>query len=451
MHTSPENLKLDTSWQAILKVAVPVSVGVFVQFIVMLIDNIFVAQLDGNAMSAAAFVGLIYVTLVMIGVGVSNAVQILVARRKGEEHVHEVGETVGSAIWLGLAIGVAQFFLMEFAIPPLLNRFIQSSELSSYMTEFIHYRAWGFFVYIPTLIFNAFWSGIARTRVLIYTTAITASFTIVLDYLFIFGKFGAPNMGMAGAAFATVLAEAAAFIFILIYTLRSEESNFYSVKKYFFAPNIKHFGAILKLGGPIALQMVLSLGIWSVFYQFVESMGEQPLQASFIVRTMYMLAYVSVGGFSTTTKTYISGLIAEKRQQELWSVSRKLMLFNFIGIVLLSHGLWLYPEFIAKNFTHDPIVIAQAVDIMHIVLPAMFTFSVTSIMLGMVEGSGNTMAGFFVELLTTIAYICTAYYMVYVAKWPIDLVWTSDYLYFALIGLLSLIFLWNGKWKYNQV
>ena len=123
------------------------------------------------------------------------------------------------------------------------------------------------------------------------------------------------------------------------------------------------------------------------------------------------------------------------------------MLMNFIGIAILSHGLWLYPEWIAHMFSSDVLVIEQTIATMHIVLPAMLIFSVTSILLGTVEGSGNTMAGFIVEIVTVAVYIVAAYYMVYIWKWPIHLVWTADYVYFILLGILSLAFLWNGKWK----
>lgn len=434
-----------------LSVALPVSLGVFVEFIVVFTDNYFVSLLDGNAMSAAAFVGLIYLTLSMFGVGVSNAVQILVARRKGEERVDEVGAVVSNGFVLAFCIAFLQFVVLYFLVPPLLDKVLSSQSVIAYMKGFIAFRAWGFFVHTPTLVMESFWSGIARTRVMIYATVITALVNVVLDYALVFGELGFPNMGMPGAALATFLAETTSFIFVLIYTLRSDVAKHYHVTSQLFKARMQSTWQIVRLGGPIALQMMLALGIWSVFYEFVEDMGERELQSSFIVRNLYMLVFVSVGGFSTLTKTYVSGLIAEKRQSELVRACRRIMVMNFLGILIMSHGLWLYPGAIASLFTNDPLTIAQAVDIMHVVLPAMCTFAFTSIMLAMVEGSGNTVAGFAVELMTTMAYIAAAWWMVYEWKWPVHLVWTADYLYFILIGLLSLIFLWNGKWKTKEI
>jgi len=441
------------------KIALPVSLGIFVQFIVVFIDNYFVAQIDGNAMSAVAFVGLMYLTLAMLGVGLGNATQILVARRKGAGEYVAVGHVLGNSFWLAFVVGIIQFMLLYFLMPSVIDYAIESPEVRAYMHEFITWRSIGFVVYTPLLVLDSFWSGIAKTRVLIYMTLITSTLTIGLDYALVFGNFGFTAMGVEGAGIATVTAECCAFLFVLIYTLlyhnesvnREQHPEGYAIRKWLFKMPTQHTQSLVKLGGPIALQMVLSLGIWTVFYEFVESMGEPELQASFIVRNMYSLVYISVGGFSTVTKTYISGLIAERRQGELHTAMKRLMLLNLAGIVVLTHGLWLYPEWIAQRFTQDPLVIQQTIDTLLIVLPAMLIFSLTSIMLATVEGSGNTIAGFIVEIATVTVYLTSAYFMVYQWHWPIHLVWTADIIYFIALGLFSLLFLWNGKWKWKEV
>ncbi|HEY8404240.1 MAG TPA: MATE family efflux transporter [Flavobacteriales bacterium] len=450
--------QLNISTRSILSVAVPISLGTFVQFVVSFTDNYFVAQLDGNAMSAVSFIGLMYISLSMIGVGLSNAAQILIARRKGEGNHTAVGEVLGNSIRLAWMIAAIQFVLLFFIVPLSLDVFVKHDGVAVYMQEFIEYRAIGFFFYTLTLVLNAFWSGIAQTRVMIYTTVITALVNILLDYGLIFGHLGMPKLGVTGAALATILSEIVGFLFVLIYTWRHSDafhkdlkSASYEVRKWLWKGTWKYSSALVRLGGPISMQLVLSLGVWVIFYGFIESMGESELHASFIVRQLYMLAFISIGGFSTTTKTYISGLITENRQAELPKVMKRLMLLNFLGVLFLSHGLWLYPEFIAGQFATNPITIEQTVKTMYIVLPAMLTFSITSILLGTVEGSGNTFAGFMVELLTVIVYLIVAYLMVFKWTWPIHLVWTVDYLYFGLIGLFSWAFLYNGKWKYKKV
>ncbi|MFM7309814.1 MAG: MATE family efflux transporter, partial [Flavobacteriales bacterium] len=328
--------------------------------------------------------------------------------------------------------------------------------LRDYMNEFAGWRALGFLFYTPTVVMNSYWSGVANTRVLAYGTLITSGFTIVLDYLLIFGHAGLPALGVEGAAIATIAAECIAMLFILIYSVRfAYASGAFDDRKSFnqrvFQWSRSHTWSMTKLGFPISLQLLASLGIWIVFYGFIEDMGEQDLQSAFIVRNMYMLCYVSVGGISTATKTYISALIAEGRQGELHRTMFRLMALNFAGIACLSHGLWLYPEWIASQFSSDAGVIHRTVDSMLVVLPAMLGFSLTGVMLATVEGCGATMKGFVIEASTGIIYILAAYWMVHEAHWPIHWVWASDYVYFFFLGVFSLIFLFNGRWKYRKI
>jgi Na+-driven multidrug efflux pump len=174
--------RLDIRPWSMAKIALPVSLGIFVQFIVVFIDNYFVAQIDGNAMSAVAFVGLIYLTLAMLGVGLGNATQILVARRKGAGEYVAVGHVLANSFWLAFVVGIIQFMLLYLLMPSVIDYAIESAEVRAYMHEFITWRSIGFLVYTPLLVLDSFWSGIAKTRVLIYMTLITSFLTIGLDY-----------------------------------------------------------------------------------------------------------------------------------------------------------------------------------------------------------------------------------------------------------------------------
>lgn len=443
--------RLDTSYRGLLKVALPMSFGALVQFVLNFTDNYFVARISGEAMSAVAYVGLIYVTLAMIGYGLANAAQILVARRKGEQDHDGVSAVMGNAMWIALLTACIQFSTLFFAVPMAIERFIASAEIRNHMNEFIPLRAVGFAFSTMLTMMLSFWSGIAITRVMAYTTLITAAFNIVLDYLLIFGHGGFPEMGIRGAALATALAEASALIYLVFYTLRHPASKPYRIGRAFLALRLDHTAKIFSLGGPIVLQLVLSLGIWVVFYNFVEKLGEASFQSAFIVRNMYMLAWVSVMGTGTTAKTYVSGLIAEGRQRALNGTVKKLIVLNLAGIVILTHGLLIYPGFIASLFTDDPLTIAFTIKSAWVVLPAIMVFGVTSILLATVEGSGNTLAGFVIELITSVFYISTAWYLAIETSRPVYVVWMADYVYFILIGVFSVLFLRRGTWKTTTI
>jgi len=453
---SPQSLPID--YKSLLKVAVPVSLGYFVQFFVVFIDNLFLADIDGNAMSASAYTGLIFVTIAMLGIGMSNGTQILIARRHATGAFKEVGAILSNSLLLGLLLSSLQFCCLYFFVPWFAAHYIDIPELAAYMIGFSKFRAFGFFFFTLTLSLNAYWSGTARTNVLFISTAVTAISTIILDYFLIFGHGGFTAMGVEGAALANTIADGCALAVVAYFTFRKPhtEGSFavnamHQLREQLFVVCTSYTRSLIQLGGPIAMQLLVSLGIWAIFYQFVTSMGEGPLQASFIVRNMYMLAYVSVSGCSTTAKTYVSALIAQDRQAELKKAITRICVLNFFGILILCHGLILYPHWIASQFTYDPVVIKQTIETMWIVFPAMLIFSVTSILLATVEGSGKTMAGFLIEFITVCIYIVAAYDMIHIRHWPIQWAWTADYVYFSVLGILSALFLRFSNWKTNQL
>ena len=167
---------------------------------------------------------------------------------------------------------------------------------------------------------------------------------------------------------------------------------------------------------------------------------------------MYSLAWIAVMGFSTTTKTYVSGLMGEGRAHEIYPTLRKLALLNTALLFILTHGLWLYPEFIAHLFNATPLTVTLTVKSMHVVLIPILVFGITSVMLAAVEGSGKTIQGFLIELGTTVIYISYSYYLVYKTDVDVAIIWTADIVYFVCIGLFSLISLRRNSWykKYIQ-
>jgi putative MATE family efflux protein len=442
------NTQLQIGYASLWKMALPLCAGAFIQFFIVIIDNYFVAQLDGNAMSAVSFVGLIYIALGMLGAGSANAAQILIAKKNGENQPQEISIVLQNAFLIQLVIVAIQISTMAWFVPILLKQFINNQEVLAYMTEFSQFRSIGFIFFSFIQLYHAFWSGTTQTKSVFYSTALVALTTICFDYLFIFGPFGLPALGVKGAAIATNLGEGVGLFFLMLYTKK-------------FAPQLalirvvnqfRYVHELLKLGIPIMIQMLIALVIWIVFFGFIEKRGEASFQSAFIVRNMYSLAWVSAMGFSSTAKTYVSGLLAEKREGEIFLVLKRLITSNVVLIAILTHGLLLYPGWIAAQFNASHEVIDLTVSSMHVVFPVILLFAVTNILLAAVEGSGKTLQGLIIEMSTTVCYIAYAYWITFHTNADVSLIWTSDYVYFVGLGIFSLLFLRSWKWysKYTR-
>ena len=443
---------LDIQYGALLKIALPLSLGAFVQFLVVLTDNIFLSRVGETALNGAGNGGMLYVTLVMLGVGLSAGLQVMIARRVGEQRLEDVGAALGSGLRLSFILALLLFGVYVVMDLFLFDHILRSAAILEVMREFLHYRMFGLFIYLPLLMFTGFFTGIARTSILMASMGVTAGLNILFDWLLIFGAGPIPALAHEGAAIATLIAEGSGLLFLASYTFtRFGRREYHLYTTLFKVPK----GAdlrLLSLSYPLMIQQVLALATWTTFYFMVEKVGGLELKISHIVRNTYLLAFVTVMGIGYTTRTVISTLIAEHRQADLPLAMKRLIVLNVGGALLLCHGLVIYPHAIAGIFfAPDEFGVIGLVKSFRVVFFAVLIFSVTSILLNTIEGSGRTKQAMLIELVTIVIYLVLVYYITLVNPQEIHVIWMSDYLYFALLGVLCFVYLRFSHWKYTTV
>ena len=102
---------LQTGYRDLLRMALPISAGTALQFLVLLTDNFFLARHSEAAINGAGNAGLVYMTLEMLAVGSSAALQIIIARRIGENNRPEALRTLRTGLLIHLGLGMFLFAL----------------------------------------------------------------------------------------------------------------------------------------------------------------------------------------------------------------------------------------------------------------------------------------------------------------------------------------------------
>ncbi len=449
-------MNLDISYRSLIRIALPLSLGAFVQFIVVLTDNLFLSDVGAYAINSAGNGGLLYITAVMLATGLASGVQILIARRKGEGRIEDIARWFGAGMRTVMGLAVLIFLLFRLFDAYAYQHWIRDVQLREMMREFLDIRLFGLFVYFPTLILNSLFIGIARTRILTWTMVLTAGVNIVFDYFLIYGHAGFPEMQHRGAALATFIAECSGLVFMIASTayLFRPQKGILQLNLFngLFTRQVGMFRKLITLSAPLMLQQVLVLGTWTFFFFLVEKIGVMELKVSHLVRNMYMLAFVAIYGIGFTTRTVVSTLIAEKRQPAIGTALKRLILMNVTGSLILCHGLILYPDFIASFFFSAQSAGYEAlVKSFQVAFFVVLLFSVSGIFLNTVEGSGRTRDGLLIEIGSVSFYLLAVYYVTVVSPSPIHIVWMTDYIYFGVLGVLSLLYLRFSNWKYHQV
>lgn len=438
------------STRTIWDIAWPIMLSLLAQNIVNVTDTAFLGRVGEIELGASAIGGLLYTTLFMVGFGFTTGVQILVARRNGEKNYLAIGRIFDNSFYfLGITSLVLTFIVFFFG-PALLKPFMASDAVFEASSTYLVYRILGLFFASAGLLFRSFYTGIAFTKYLSISSAIMAGVNVFLDYAMIFGHWGFPQMGIKGAAIASAISEVCALLFFVVITWHNSHLKQYALFK-LVMPDMKIIRNTLGISVFVMMQFVLSLGSWFVFFMFIEKMGERPLAVSNIIRSLYLMLMIPGWALCSVTSTLVSNALGEGKSYLVIPIIKKIMMFSFAAMAITVSLAALVPRQAIAVYTNDLSLIEATVPSYYIILAAAFIFMVLSIMFNGVLGTANTKFALGIEATTLVAYLFFAWLIAVKLRLKIEYVWTAEFVYSSLIGVLSYWYLKKGNWRSKVV
>lgn len=438
------------SYKTIWQIAFPIIISGIAQNVVNVTDTAFLGQVSNAAMGAAGNAGIFYFVLIITGMGFTTGAQIIIGRRNGENNPLEIGKIVDHAFYFVIPLALVLFGLVQLFSHHFFNAIVQSENILILANDFINVRIWGILFAFLNFTFIAFFVGITKTRILSYVTIVMMLVNVILDYVLIFGHYGFPEMGVKGAALASVISEGCAFLFFVIYTLKKVDLNKYELFGF------KRFDSsvlsrMFNVSFPIMLQNFLSLSSWFIFFMIIEKMGEEELAISHIVRSIYMVLMIPLFGFSSATNTLVSNLIGEGRSNEILAMIKKIIWMSLGFTFILSFISFFIPEYLTSFYTNDVGLISQTVETLHVINFTMFFFCISFILFNGVTGTGNTRTSMLIEATNIVIYLSSAYFIAIILKSSLPVVWASEFIYFGFLGLFSYLYLKYGNWRKKKI
>ncbi len=443
-------MQVDNTYRSIWRIAFPIIVGLMAQNLMVVIDTAFLGRLGEITLGASAIGGIFYLCLVMLGAGFAIGVQIVIGRRNGEKKYTQIGRIFDHAVYFMVSLALVLFLFMHSVAPSFLSWFLKSDMVLQESLIYIDYRRFGFFFGFLVLTFNSLYIGITRTRILIISTSLMAGTNILLDYTLIFGNFGMPAMGIAGAAMATNIAEAITFLFFVLWSLINKTLPYFYLFR-FPRPNWLQYKPLLKVAVPVMFQYFLSFAAWFVFFMILEQIGETALAASNITRSFYMLLMIPVWGLCSATNTMVSNIIGQGRSNEVIPLIKKILVIGLISTMLIVQVNLFFPYQIATFFTHEAHLVEATVPLLRVISLALFTFAFGMILFSGLSGTGKTFVALMIEILSITFYLGSAYVLAVLFEGSAPTVWFVEVIYFTVLGLGSLTYLRTGRWKVYRV
>lgn len=439
-------LKVGTTNRHILRIALPISLAILVPQINLITNNIFLGFYSRESLAAVSIAGVYYLIFAMIGVGLNNGIQTLIARRAGENRPEEIGKIFGQGIYISFIISAIGIFITWFIAPIILRNTLSNAKLAEDVITFLKIRIWGLlFLYIYQMR-NALLVGTNNSRYLVAGTLAETIVNVIFDALLIFGYLGFPEMGFNGAAVASIIAEFTGMFVIYIVIHNKGIGKRFALFTHIKWEN-KNANLIFSISLPLIFQLAISIISWEFFYILIEHHGELALAVSTVMRVAFGVLASMSWAFASTASAMVSNLIGQNRNDEVIPLIKKIVKLS-TGIALIMAVLInIFPRQFLVIYGQGEDFINAGIPVLRVVSVSILLLSFATVWLNSVTGTGNSKMTFKIELSIIILYCIYVYLILEVFKLSIAIGWMSEWIYWLGLFLLSFFYISSGKWK----
>jgi len=342
--------------RALLVLGLPL-VGSFVaQFLIHMTDTIMLGWYDVTALAASTIATSIWFVVFIVGAGFFNALMPLVAEALASDDTVRVRRVTRMTLWLSLVyavFGIAVLWNGE-AILLLIG---QEEDVAREGGRYLSIACFGL---IPALLSNtvrSYLSAQGLTTVQLWITVVSIGLNALVNYMLIFGNWGAPELGIAGAAIASVLIQVVQMLVLALYA----EVKFPEVKLFqrIWRPDWEAMRQVFVLGVPIGLTALAEGGLFTGSSIMMGWIGKIELAAHGIALQMVSLMFMFHVGMSQAATIRAGGAFGRRNETELrqvaWSAFVVGMVFGVIVVIVFLAipgplvSLWIKPDEVARD------------------------------------------------------------------------------------------------------
>ena len=443
----------------VLNIATPLILAAAGHAMNLFFDRVMLAKYSREAVNAALPSGLTSFTISCFFVGVIGYANSFVAQYTGAEAEHRVGPSIWQAFWLSVIGGVLLATGYFWAEP--MFRLMGHSE-SVQEQEVIYFQILSVGAFIPLMqgAFSAFWAGRGKTMFVMINNFVVTGLNIPLNYALIFGNWGSPEMGIAGAAIGTILAALAGLILYMIFFFLRRERVRYATWPPVFDREL--FTRMLRFGTPSGVQLFLDLLAFNIFVimlGWVGSTEEEKLvtqEASTIALSINSISFTPMIGLGQAVGVLVGqGVGAGKIADACRAVrtSRTLTLL-YTGCMALLF--FFYPDPLINLFARSGDAgQAETMEVVRLFMRfiAAFTmFDATVIVFsGAIKGAGDTKFAMYANVGLAFALCVLPCIVAWKMQWSATAYWIILDIYITTCAMVFVLRYIQGKWKKMHV
>lgn len=386
----PQDTTIKELRKNIIQIAWPSLLELILIQLCTVVDNMMVGKLGSSELASVAFCTQPKFLLLCTFIALNAGTTALIARFKGMNEqgnaINALRQSIFLSFCLSLIISVIGYIFSR-------DMVIFMGATNEYTiqngTYYMQIQMLGFVFNALSLSITAALRGIGQTKVPMYYNLFANVINIIFNYILIYGNFGFPKLGVAGASIATVMGQTIACIAAFATILRKDHYLYYDIKK--------AFKIDLKM-----IKRVLNIGIPSMFEQFalrfglimctltVSSLGENALAAHQICLNIMGLSFMNGQAFGIAATSLIGQSLGKNRPDKGYAYTFLSRKYGMYISLLLGVVLYIFAEPVMQMFSDDADIISKGVSVM-IFLAIIQPFQSSQLIIsGALRGAGDT-------------------------------------------------------------
>ncbi|WP_337866078.1 MATE family efflux transporter [Ignavibacterium sp.] len=406
-------LPVNNFYKKILHIALPAIAGLSTQMIVSLVDTAMVGRLSEATYALAAMgIGVLATwALISFFSSLATGTHVIVARRFGQKDFIECGNTLNNSLLISLSIGIMVAAIGAFFAKPIADLFASDDQVAHYASEYIFYRFLGIPFFLISVSFRGFYFGISKTKIFMISGIITNLLNIIFNYIFIFGNFGMPRMGLAGAGLGSTLASSFDFFFytaiILLPSYRNKFQNFKKIKI-----DWEVIKAIWKISVPVSLQNVFILIGFLIFVAITGIIGTQEQAATQATISTLFISFLPCFGFGIAVQTLVGNNLGAKKFHlaKIYGIETA----KVATIYTLALGIFFIflPHYVLLIITNDNSIIETAKPALRIAGFAQIFYAIGVVLANALQAAGKMLFVMKAEVITNLFVLVPLSYLI---------------------------------------
>ena len=415
-------------FKATLSLGLPLIGSHLMQMVPGLTDTIMLGWYGVDELAASVLAHSLFFIILIVGSGFAITVMPMVASAAAIDDKTSVRRSVRMGLWISIIYSI-------FFIPILLfseNLFLilgQEEHLAKSAQTYLRIAGWSIVPGLLIMVLKSFFSALERPNVVLLSLIIGGLVNIVLNYTLIFGNFGMPELGLTGAAIATLVTTILSILILLYFCLFKDEYSSYLIFNNIWRLDIEAFKEVFKLGLPVGITMLAESGLFSATAVMMGWLGTNALAAHGIAIQISGITFMVYLGLANAGTVRVGRAVGRMDNSGLKLASISVIILTIGAVLIVAFTFLSVPKpllmlFLSPSHVDTPSIILIGVPLLAIAAIFQIADGLQVVVLGLLRGLKDTAIPM---VITTICYwgvgIPCSYLFGFVFNWGGNGIW----------------------------